>query len=160
MPPGSYTVTYDVTASDGDADLTESFDVVITLVDPCANLAITVPDSQTVEYTITDLSKILTLTPQASILRTDVCQLTSEVSTSPNSGIENNVVYDDQNQTITITQITDTLAPSNPNNDGSTSATATITVTYTTTDYNGNKSTQEVTHTVIVKNPCIDTDFV
>jgi len=56
VPPGTYTVTFDVTASNGDADLTESFDVVITLVDPCVNLVPTLPNAQTVEYTITDVS--------------------------------------------------------------------------------------------------------
>ena len=160
VAPGSYTFTYDVTTSEGDADLTESFDVVVTLIDPCANLIVTIPDSQTVEYTITDLAKTLILDSQASVQRSDVCQLDSDTTTSTDSGLEDNVVYDDENQTITIVQITDTLAPSNPNNDGSTSAVATITTTYTTTDYNGNTSTTEVTHTVIIKNPCVDPDFV
>ena len=53
VAPGSYTFTYDVTTSEGDADLTESFDVAVPLEDPCASVVVTVPDSQTVEYTIT-----------------------------------------------------------------------------------------------------------
>ena len=36
----------------------------------------------------------------------------------------------------------------------------TITTTYTTTDYNGNTSTSTVTHTVIIKNPCVNPEFV
>ena len=59
-----------------------------------------------------------------------------------------------------MTQISDTLAPSDPDSDGSTSAQVTITTTYTTTDYNGNVRPHEVTHTVVVKNPCVDPSFV
>jgi hypothetical protein len=151
--------TFDVSTSEGDADLTESFDVTVTLVDPCVNPTVTLPESQTVEYTLTDLAKIFTLTPQASV-QPSICQIDSETTTPVDSGIQDNVVYDKDAETITITQITDTLIPSDPNNDGSTSAEVTITTTYTTTDYNGNTVTTEVTHTVIVKNPCLDPLYV
>ena len=45
VAPGPYVFTFDVTTSEGDADLTESFDVTVTLVDPCENPTVTVPNS-------------------------------------------------------------------------------------------------------------------
>ena len=55
--------TYDVTVSEGDADLTQSFDVTITIIDPCANPSVTLPNSQYVTYTITDESELMILSP-------------------------------------------------------------------------------------------------
>jgi hypothetical protein len=119
-----------------------------------------VPDSQTLTYTITDTAKTITLSPQASVSPSEVCQIDSETTTPVESGIQDKVVHDKVAQTITINQIKDTLAPSNPNNDGSMSAEVTITTTYIVTDYAGNTVTEPVTHTVIIKNPCIDPSFV
>ena len=87
VAPGSYTITYDVSADEGNADLTESFDVVVTLEDPCINPTVTLPNSQTVEYTITDLAETITLLPQASVQPSNLCQIDSETTTSADSGI-------------------------------------------------------------------------
>ena len=45
VAPGSYTFTFDVSADEGNADLTESFDVVVILEDPCINPTVTLPNS-------------------------------------------------------------------------------------------------------------------
>ena len=55
--------TFDVTTSEGDADLTKSFDVTVTLVDPCVDSTVTVPVSATLPYTITETDKVITLSP-------------------------------------------------------------------------------------------------
>ena len=45
VAPGLYVFTFDVTTSEGDTDLTQSFDVTVTLVDPCVSPTFTVPNS-------------------------------------------------------------------------------------------------------------------
>jgi hypothetical protein len=45
VAPGTYVFTYEVTAAGGDEDLTVTFDVTITLIDPCVNPSFTVPSS-------------------------------------------------------------------------------------------------------------------
>jgi hypothetical protein len=79
--------TFDVTASEGNTDLTESFDVTVTLVDPCVDPTYTVPDSATLAYTITDTEKTIILSPQASVSPSALCQIDSETSTPVDSGI-------------------------------------------------------------------------
>lgn len=53
VAPGSYTFEFEVTASEGNADLTESFSVQITLVDPCIGAVVNAPATTTTTYTIT-----------------------------------------------------------------------------------------------------------
>ena len=48
--PGDYVYTYDVTVG----PVTESFEVTVTLIDPCNNPSITEPITAPMEYTITD----------------------------------------------------------------------------------------------------------
>ena len=140
--------------------MTKSFDVTVTLVDPCINAVITTPNQASLIYTITDTDKSISLEPKASVVP-NICQLDSETTTPTNSGIQDNVVYNKDDETIRITQITNTLAPSNPNNDGSTKSDVDITTSYTTTDYYGNTNTPTVViHVVTIKNPCVDPSFV
>ena len=56
IPPGDYVFTYAVTTADtsGIPEVTEEFTVTVTLIDPCLNAMITVPDLSMVEFTITE----------------------------------------------------------------------------------------------------------
>jgi hypothetical protein len=92
IAPGSYVYTFDVTASEGDADLTEQFTVTVTLEDPCKNPIVVVPESAALVYTLTDTDKTIVLSPQASISPA-ICQLDSETTAPADSGIQDNVVY-------------------------------------------------------------------
>ena len=69
--------------------------------------------------------------------------------------IDDYLVYDKEQGTITVTPIINTLVPS-----GDTEITYSVTITITTIDYDGTPVSTDVTHTVTIKNPCIDTDFV
>jgi hypothetical protein len=73
---------------------------------------------------------------------------------------ENIVDFDPETQKITIPSITDTLTPSNPNNDGSTQHEYPVVTTITVTDSDGTKKTESVTTIVVVKNPCLDSEHV
>jgi hypothetical protein len=44
VPPGPYTLTFEVSSDPGNADLTETFDVVVTLEDPCASPTVVLPE--------------------------------------------------------------------------------------------------------------------
>ena len=52
------------------------------------------------------------------------------------------------------------MTPSNPNNDGSTQHEYPVVTTITVTDSDGTKKTETVTTIVVVKNPCLDSEYV
>ncbi len=61
--PGEYTYTYDVTVG----PVTESFEVTLTLVDPCESPQIVEPIAPQMEYTVTDNEKIYYLEREFSM---------------------------------------------------------------------------------------------
>ena len=110
ITPGTYTTTYNVQVG----GQSSQFTVEIELEDPCKNPVITVPDATTLTYVITDDEVKYTLTPMFSVTP-DFCPYELTVNVD---GID--VVFDEENQEITIPSIPDDLSPSDPNNDGST----------------------------------------
>ena len=74
---------------------------------------------------------------------------------------DSNVIdFNADTQTIVIPSIEDTLTPSNPNNDGSLVHEYPVITTIIVTNADGSQTTQSVTTTVIIKNPCFDTSYV
>jgi hypothetical protein len=110
ITPGTYTYTFNVEAG----GQTEQFTVDIVLEDPCKNPVITVPDTTTLTYVITDDEVKYTLTPMFSVTP-DFCPYEITVNVD---GID--VLFDSETQEITIPEILNDLTPSDPNNDGST----------------------------------------
>lgn len=73
-------------------------------------------------------------------------------------GIE--IVFDPENQEITIPKIPDDLTPSNPDDDGSTEHEYPVEVVIVVTADDGSETTDDVTIPVVVKNPCADPQYV
>ena len=159
VPPGIYTFTFDVsTESSNQSQVTKQFTVQVELTDLCANPIVTTADLSNVEVTITEadltISSLFTVDPPFCVAPGG-----DSLSIDP---IQNmSVITDPSTQELTIAQVTDTLAPSNPNNTpGQTLETYFKTVTYTYMIPSG--ETKTVTNDLIltVKNPCVDQNFV
>ena len=114
------------------------------LEDPCKNASITVPDATTQTYVITNPDGSYTLQPLFSV-NPDFCDF--EITATYNDDI---IDFDPETQEIRIPEITDSLVPSNPNNDGSNLHEYPVITTITVTEADGTKKTETVTTTVIV----------
>ena len=161
-PPDTYTFTFDVSVN---GLVSDQFTFDLTLTDPCtaANVANTVtkPVINTYVYVITDstASDTENLSPKFSV-GPSWCNTQLEFDAP---GLENFATWDENAQTVAYTEITDNLfmagvidAQTNPNLE----KTYPVTIKQTVTDYDGNKSTEEVVYNVIIRNPCIDQDYV
>ena len=112
------------------------------------------PDVTTLTYVITDNEVKYTLEPKYSVTP-DFCPF--EITVNVN-GID--VTFDPDTQEIVVEQITDDLTPSNPNDDGSTEHTYDIETTIEVTAEDGSTTTDGTTIPVVVKNPCVDSDYI
>jgi hypothetical protein len=123
------------------------------LTDPCANPTITIPGDSSQVYVITNPDGKYTLEPSFAV-SPDFCAYT--ITTTDNSE-DITVEFDPDTKELVVTEITDTLVPSNPNNDGSTEHGYPVETTIVVTDSQGNESPpQTVTTTIVVKNPCVN----
>jgi hypothetical protein len=113
-----------------------------------------VPTATTQTYVITDADGSYTLQPKFSVTP-DFCQF--EITATHNDDIIN---FDPVTQEIVIPAITDRLTPSNPNNDGSNLHEYPVVTTIIVTEADGTTKTETVTTTVVIKNPCLDSDYV
>ena len=111
IPPGDYVFTYAVTTADtsGIAEVTENFTVTVTLVDPCLNVMVSVPDLSMVEFTITESDQTL---PPFSV-DPSFCATGVQITTGTIPGVP--ITTDPGSNTITIPQVSDSLDPANPN---------------------------------------------
>ena len=123
-------------------------------MDPCNPPAITEPAPGSLEYTITADLEVLQLSP---LYATDPswCSFDTKMRAPTQNRVDEYLVYDKDLGTITVNPILDTLVPS-----GSTELVYTVVTRVTTMDYDGNKTTKDVSHTLTIKNPCINTSFV
>ena len=124
------------------------------LEDPCKNASIIAPSTTTQTYVITDPDGSYTLLPKFSVTPA-FCP--SEITATYDESV---IDFDPDTQKITIPSITDTLTPSNPNNDGSLIHRYPVVTTITVTEADGTMKTKTVTTTVIIKNPCLDPEHV
>ena len=124
------------------------------LEDPCKNPVIQVPDVTTLTYVITDNEVKYTLEPKYSVTP-DFCPF--EITVNVN-GID--VTFDPDTQEIVVELILDDLTPSNPNDDGSTEHTYDIETTIEVTAEDGSTTTDGTTIPVVVRNPCIDPNYI
>lgn len=83
------------------------------------------------------------------------CQYDTEMVAPTTNRINEYLVYDKTQGTITLLPITGTLVPS-----GASSLQYQVIIRITTTDFDGNTVTKEVTQTVTIRNPCIDINYV
>jgi len=150
LTPGTYKYTYDVTVG----GVTKQFTVDLVLEDPCKNVSITVPEATTQIYVITDPDGSYTLQPMFSVTP-DFCPY--EITATYNEDV---IDFNSDEQKITIPTITDTLTPSNPLDDGRSNHEYPVITRITVTQADGTQTTESVTTTVIVKNPCLDPDYV
>jgi len=74
-------------------------------------------------------------------------------------GLQGFIDYEPVSQTISYTQITDSLVLSGKF-EGSTQKTWPVTIEYTAFDYNGTPTSVMVAYDVIIKDPCVDQAFV
>jgi len=159
-PPGDYTFTYAVTVN---SVVTESFTLKKVLTDPCTSAAlsgnITKPTIQTYSYYITDDTESELLTPKFT---TDPAWCASSLTFSAPSDLDNFAAFDKPTQVVSYTEITDSLTLSGLVDPSNTelSKTYQVTLTYTTTDYAGTTSDTIVVYDIIIKNPCINQDYV
>lgn len=109
------------------------------------------PTVGTKEYTITALGDQEVLSNKFTV-SPDFCA--SELTFSA-TGLDNFVTWSEEEQTITYAQISDSLALS-----GSVQQTYQVTISFTTFDFSGNPTQISVTYDVIIKNPCIDQQYV
>ena len=150
LTPGSYTYTFNVQVG----GQTSQFSFNLVLEDPCKNASIVVPTATTQTYVITDPDGTYTLQPPFSV---SPMFCAYEITATYDTNVIN---FNSETQTIEIPSITDTLTPSNPNNDGSLLHEYPVTTTIIVTNADGSQSTESVTTTVIIKNPCLDTSYV
>jgi hypothetical protein len=130
--------------------------VTIVLSDPCENPTITTPDNSSEIYVITDSEGRYYLAPEFSV-EPDFCPY--EITVTVDSD-EIEVDYDPETQELIVDDITDNLDPANPDDDGSTEHDYTIETTITVTADDGSTTSDTVTTTVTVKDPCVEPDYV
>ena len=107
------------------------------------------PDTTTLTYVITNEEVTYTLAPKFSVTP-DFCPYEITVNVD---GID--IVFDPEDQEITVPEIPDDLTPSNPDNDGSTEHEYPVEVVIEVTADDGTKTSDDVTIPVVVKNPCV-----
>ena len=135
---------------------TESSVYKVNIIDPCNPPTITKPADQTVTYTISDVDATLDLSNQFSITP-DFCP-TSVVYTNSNTATLTNFEWDSVAETFKIPQFFDSLDIMDGEKAQKT-YTVTLDVQY------GNSVTpvlgkETVTITVVLKNPCVDKNYV
>jgi len=150
LKPGTYTYTFNVQVGGQSAQF--SFDVV--LQDPCKNASIVLPSATTQTYVITDPDGTYTLQPLFSV---SPVFCTYEITATYDSNV---IDFNTGTQSIVIPSITDTLTPSNPNNDGSLQHEYPVVTTIIVTNADGTQTTQSVTTNIIIQNPCLNANYV
>ena len=152
LPPNKYTYTYDYSV---DVDtITGQFEIEITFADPCDTPTITKPAVGTLDYTISDVATKLELSPEYSV---DPSWCPFEVAiVKTGTVIDTQLTLDATKQEIAIAQISDKVTPA-----GSSFINYSVKTTIITKSYDQTESTtNEVTHIVVVRNPCINTAYL
>ena len=138
-----------------DAPVSDTFQIPVTLQDPCDPPTIVEPEPGTIVYTATDdQSASLQLSPEYSV-DPSWCPFDLGLKKPGVPSIDNNLSFDKGPQDIILDPILNDIGPSGV--DQKTYETCT---TITTTNSNGETSEQEVCHDIIVKNPCINPEYV
>lgn len=147
VPPGSYVITFSVTSdpennSNNDPSLTKTFDVVITLEDPCTpdKVQVQLPTSNPMTYTLTTLAVSQTLSGSL-IVTPPFCYDSDRTRTQAPAScdISNELTFSPSGPKITVGPITDRLTPANPNNVPlQTESVCVLTTIYETCDFQDN----------------------
>jgi hypothetical protein len=127
LVPGSYPFIYDVIVG---GNVIKQFTVYVVLIDPCLTPTITIPGDSSQVYVITNPDGKYTLEPSFAV-SPDFCAYT--ITTTVDSE-DITVEFDPDTQELVVTEITDTLAPSNPNDDDSTEHSYPVETTIVVTD--------------------------
>lgn len=150
LPPATYTYTYNVVINGGVVVMPFSFNLVLT--DPCLNPVLSKPTLNTKEYTITEPGDSETFDPKFTVTPT-FCSTSMHFTAL---GLAGFIGFDHIAQTVTYTQITDSLVLSGKF-EGLMQKTWPVTIEYTAFDFTGVVPTSvTVTYDVIIKNPCIN----
>ena len=155
VTPGVYIYRYEVRVGGPSGAVRDTFEIPVWFKDPCNPPNIVQPAAGTIEYTVTDQNQAkLELTPEYSV-DPSWCPFELDLKKPGEPKIDSNLNLDKQTQDVTLDPILNDLGPA-----GADQTSYDACTTITTQNFDGTPNEQEVCHEIIVKNPCINPDYV